>query len=63
MDPDDKETWSDVHSRSLMACQLILDTQPGMLRMMVEGTYPGQPNPCPDMGEEVLRAARDLQNA
>lgn len=62
MDPHDEEAWDDVRSRSLLACSLILDERPGMLKMMVEGTYPGQANPVPDMGEEVLQATKDLKS-
>jgi len=49
----EKEMWTDVITRSFTTIQLILDTKPGMLKTMIEGTYPGR-------GEEVLQATREL---
>jgi hypothetical protein len=56
-----KEAWSDVVGRSVMGAGLLLDDHPGMLDMMVEGTYPNQSGPRPVIGEDILEAARKLQ--
>lgn len=56
----DKETWEDAVGRSAMARELILDTNPGMLDMMTEGTYPEQKGKHPAMGEDILDVARTL---
>lgn len=56
-----QEAWSDIVSRSVMGAALLLDEKPGMLDMMVEGTYPNQSGPRPVVGEEVLEAARKLK--
>ena len=43
-----------------MAKDLILDTNKGMLDMMMESTYPGQTGEPPTFGDEVLAVAREL---
>ena len=58
-----KEAWSDVISRSVMGAGLLLDDHPGMLDMMVEGTYPNQSGPRPVVGDGVLEAARKLKSS
>ena len=58
--PQDREAWSDVVGRSVMAAELLLDSKPGMLDMMVGSTYPGQAGAHPVIGEDVLAAARKL---
>lgn len=63
MSAPEKEMWADVLTRSFTTIQLIMDTKPGMLKMMIESTYPGQPNASPAMGDEVLQATRELQRA
>jgi hypothetical protein len=54
------EQWTDVIGRSVMAGKLLLDTDPGMLDMMVESTYPGQPGDRPVIGEDIKALARKL---
>ena len=53
------EPWDDVVGRSVMAAELLLDSNPGMLDTLVDSTYPGQ-SPRPVLGERVLEAAREL---
>ncbi|KAL9092257.1 MAG: hypothetical protein Q9165_004431 [Trypethelium subeluteriae] len=56
------ETWTDIVGRSAMAQQLILDTMPGGLDMMVNMSHPGQTEPKPEFGEDILALARRLQD-
>lgn len=56
----EKEAWADIMSRSAMGANLLLDTNRGMLDMMVQGTYPSQSSPQPVIGEDILEAARKL---
>ncbi|KAF2234680.1 hypothetical protein EV356DRAFT_576609 [Viridothelium virens] len=58
----EKEIWSDVVGRSMMAKQLILDTMPGGLDMMVNMTHPGQTEPKTDFGEEIRALAGRLED-
>ena len=58
--PNQREKWDDVHSRSALAAQLILDTMPGMLNTMTEKTYPGQAGQHPEFGEGIMESARKL---
>jgi hypothetical protein len=58
----EREAWSDIISRNVMGGNLLLDTKPGMLDVMVESTYPNQSGPRPVIGEEILEAARKLAN-
>ena len=55
-----REAWDDCKGRAKMSKQLILDTNPGMLNMMMQSTYPNQSGEPPAFGEEVLAAAREL---
>ena len=59
LDARTRELWDDAKQRSMMIVSLILDRQPGMLRQMVEMTYPGQ-GQHPEMGADVTRAAEEL---
>ena len=60
LDAKTNELWDDAKQRSMMIVNLILDRQqPGMLRQMVEMTYPGQ-GEHPEMGADVTRAAEEL---
>ena len=60
LDAKTRELWDDAKQRSMMIVNLILDRQqPGMLRQMVEMTYPGQ-GEHPEMGADVTRAAEEL---
>ncbi|KAL9000693.1 MAG: hypothetical protein Q9169_000729 [Polycauliona sp. 2 TL-2023] len=59
---DEKEKWEDAKGRTTFAKMLILDTQPGMLNMMTETTYPDQKGAHPDFGEEILELARHLDD-
>lgn len=63
MNEHEEQLWEDVRNRSLLVTSLILDTESGLLEMMVAGNESAQSYPVPDMGEEILSAARDLQNA
>ncbi len=56
-------TWQDVIGRSVVAGDLILDTNRGMLDMMVDSTYPGQPGPRPVIGEDIKAVARKLSRS
>ncbi|KAL9003364.1 MAG: hypothetical protein Q9188_003758 [Gyalolechia gomerana] len=58
----EKETWQDAVGRASFAKMLILDTQPGMLDMMTETTYPDQSGKHPEFGEEILELARHLDD-
>lgn len=58
--PSEREKWEDVISRSTLASSLILDTNCGMLDMMVAGTYPDQQGRHPELGAEILESARKL---
>lgn len=76
MDSMQKKVWGDVQSRALTAKSLILDTNAGMLDMMVgllrnpsgphssriqvSSTYPGQSGQPPAFGEEVMTIARRI---
>ncbi|KAI9656913.1 MAG: hypothetical protein M1821_003552 [Bathelium mastoideum] len=60
MGKEEEEAWTDVIGRSVMAQQLILDTKPGMLDLMVSATYPGQAGPTPQFGDEIVALARQL---
>lgn len=55
-----REAWSDVLGRSMMASQLILDTKPGMLNMMIESTNPEQKGKHPEFGDEIKALAREI---
>ena len=57
----DKETWRDAISRTKIACDLILNTTPGMLDMMMQPTSSGQNSTQPEFGEEILEIARSLK--
>ena len=59
MDSVQKEAWADVQSRTMMAKQL-LTGDASMLNQMVEMQYRDQRGQHPDLGNEVLRAARAL---
>lgn len=76
MDPIQKEAWDDVQSRASMAKNLILDTNAGMLDMMVSSTHVSlksevlmkfqvsstykQSGEPPAFGDEILTIARRL---
>ena len=60
MSKEQRETWSDCVDRSTMSKNLILDTQPGMLDMMTEASYPNQGGEPPVFGAEILAVAREL---
>ena len=55
-----QQAYSDIVSRSVMAAELLLDSKPGMLDMMVESTYPVQTGGRPMISEDILAAARKL---
>ena len=58
-----KEIWNDVLSRNSMAAELLLDSQRGMLDMMVDSSYPAQQRGSrPEIGDDVKEAARKLKN-
>lgn len=52
--------YTDVISRLVMAKELLLDSKPGMLDMMIDSTYPGQTGPKPEIGDDLKEAARAL---
>ena len=54
------EVWTDVLSRCITAANLILDTTPGMLNMMLASTGPGQQGDEPEFGDEITALARQL---
>ena len=62
LDARTKELWDDAKSRSMLIVGLILDSQSGTLRQMVEMTYPGQ-GEHPEMGADVTKAAEELAAA
>ena len=55
------EPWTDILSRNAMANQLILDTTPGMLNMMIQTTYPGQTGQQAEFGDDIVEAAKKLK--
>jgi hypothetical protein len=64
----DREAWSDLQSGCVMAAELILDTRPGMLDMMVEGTHRVRTGEMPfgqrpNFWDEIKEAARVLKAA
>ena len=60
MSREEREIWGDILGRSQMAKNLILDTEPGMLDMMVATTYPGQSGPRLEFDEGIITLARQL---
>ena len=54
------KAYNDVKGRSVMAGELLLDTKPGMLDMMVEAAYPGAAGDRPDIGDDLKAAAGEL---
>lgn len=50
----------DVIVRTTTACNLILDSQKGMLDDMTESQYPEQKGKHPSFGEEILTLAREM---
>lgn len=60
MSKPQKEAWSDVIGRNVLARELMLDSKPGMLDSMTEATYPEQKGQHPGFGEEILAMAREL---
>lgn len=56
-----KSAWADIQSRNAMASELLLDSKPGMLDMMVQSSYPNQSGPTPVIGEDIKEAARKLK--
>ncbi|MCJ1376476.1 hypothetical protein MMC20_007719 [Loxospora ochrophaea] len=56
----EKEQWNDAVGRTVLAQELLLDTKPGALNTMTESTYPSQRGNHPELGEDVLVAARQL---
>ena len=59
MSAKEKGAWSDVTGRSVMAANLILDTNPGMLNMMVQSPDPNTEGEV-DFGAEILAIAREI---
>ncbi|GIZ49077.1 hypothetical protein CKM354_001211700 [Cercospora kikuchii] len=55
-----KETYHDVISRSVMSKSLLTDQRPGMLNMMIESTNPEQRGRHPELGADILAAANAL---
>ncbi|KAM3413658.1 hypothetical protein BST61_g10351 [Cercospora zeina] len=55
-----KETYGDVVSRSVMSKALLTDQRPGMLSMMIESTNPEQRGRHPELGVDILAAANAL---
>ncbi len=55
------QIWTDVITRSMMAAELILDSKPGMLDMLVESTYPGAASDRPVIGDDIKAAAERLK--
>lgn len=54
------EIWSDVMSRSAMSKILLVGDDPSKLEMMLEMQYPDQRGRHPEIGEEILTAAKAL---
>ena len=56
MSAKEKAAWSDVTGRTIMAANLILDTNPGMLDMMVQAPSSKEA----DFGPEILGIAKEI---
>ncbi|KAK5168814.1 uncharacterized protein LTR77_006123 [Saxophila tyrrhenica] len=56
------EMWVDVVSRSVMTKELLVDSKPGMLDMLVESTYPSSSSDRPEIGDDIKASARTLSS-
>lgn len=56
----ENERYFDIMGRTFLIKQLLLDTRPGLLETMTESTYPDQKGNHPELGNEILDAARAL---
>ena len=59
MSAKEKEVWSDVTGRSVMAANLILKTNPGMFNMLVQNPEPNTDGDV-DFGAEILAIAGEI---